>query len=245
MLSVIHKKRSPSTLREDDVTSFVFGTLSLLPPRQQHEALCNFFSSLIDDDLSTGNALIHFSPPFSGLLEAEIELWPNIATEGRNEPDVQISVKQQGETIGTVLIEVKWDLTADDGQIAKQKEVLKKRHNSGHAIAHVLLERDKTHVLQHQSHHLTWMDIRQAALQAKGLGPLSPYIEAVEAFLDRCGILVITALEDRLTAKTRASVPWPPRPTRFWVGLPGWPDADAACLDFRDVTFFYSSDTAH
>lgn len=113
MSAAKHRKDRHLKLFEDEITSIVFGPLIYMSP----EDVWGLFREWL---------------PFktdlwpSGISNSmELSFWPNIATEGRIEPDMLLRFKRNGELLLTILIEIKWDspISSHD-ELLKQWEAL-------------------------------------------------------------------------------------------------------------------------
>lgn len=103
-ISLGHKKQSEEDIKrfEDALTSAFFGTLRYLPPRIVEDL---FISVLGTRNALAKNELIKL---YSDDVRVEMNFWPNIADEGRVEPDLKICLFYPGNSQIDLLIECKW-----------------------------------------------------------------------------------------------------------------------------------------
>lgn len=101
-ISLGHKKQSERHIErfEDALTSAFFGTLRYLPTR----IVVDLFISLLSKDGLVTEELTKFG---TDDVIVKMNFWPNVANQGRVEPDLMISLSH-GHSKLDLLIECKW-----------------------------------------------------------------------------------------------------------------------------------------
>ncbi|HRQ65866.1 MAG TPA: hypothetical protein PKZ76_13565 [Xanthomonadaceae bacterium] len=219
MLHAIERKKSPAHRRytghrdeherrvheEDEITSLVFGTLSLLPDEEG----VAFWLALLDR-LKVSEGL---RCPESGLAQ-QISLWPRLAgtdDDGRAgvEPDMMVTLSwdaKEGPQSLVLLVEFKWraPLSGDD-QLQRQWRAAKMKWlGPGNRLLHLFVGQDLSgaHAARARNdvwskdpgnslHILPWTTVRTllgeiAASNAKR--PMARWASVVERFLGSVGI---------------------------------------------------------
>ncbi|BBO73122.1 hypothetical protein DSCW_05390 [Desulfosarcina widdelii] len=92
-----HRKDRTFDLREDEVTSCIFGPLLYMSVRE----VWALFRAWLPFDTETW--------PTAAPTDVKLSFWPNLRNEGRTEPDIVARFVYNGETTLTVLFEIKWN----------------------------------------------------------------------------------------------------------------------------------------
>ena len=133
----IHGKiRRSDSVYEDEVVSATIGHLQYFPNKLRarifKRLLNKGFVKLSDDFINANSS------------KCIIELWPNIATEGRVEPDVIVTMTPDGAQDGArqvvIVIEAKWNSGQGQGQLTEQWKSAKGKYK-GSQIYHLFLTR--------------------------------------------------------------------------------------------------------
>ncbi len=125
------KRRSDVDGYEDEIVSAVFGPLRYFERRSRAIA----FNAIINDafrDIRTTNYLQEHAS------ECNFSLWPNLADNGRIEPDITVEMYKGTDLTLVLIIEAKWNSSLHLGQLRDQWLAAKKRYPNCE-ILHIFL----------------------------------------------------------------------------------------------------------
>ena len=221
------KKRRNAPEYEDEIVSAIFGPL-----------MCARTSDKVDVFKKIGLAC-GISALNGGFDNCHIEFWPNIASSGRVEPDLLVTMKSKEETV-MLLLEAKWDAEQGEDQLRKQWDCALARygHRNGQ-IWHIYLTK-AAHSLEEMvdvnasgSHrerivNLTWARL---AHTLEGISDLAEWGKSVSRFLSRLGHSPFVGFRTILARhETDLSIP-PNDRWHFKAGLMRIPESAKRCGD--------------
>ena len=111
-------KRRSEKEYEDEILSAVFGPMLYMAPMQR----IRLFHSIAE---SCG-AMIGCQDEF---YDCHMEFWPNLAMEGRLEPDLLVTLKRNERSSVVLVFEAKWESPQSERQLISQWEAAKKNFN--------------------------------------------------------------------------------------------------------------------
>lgn len=210
--------------QEDEITSTVFGPLTLMP----HEVAYRFWKRLVKEE-----------PGDTRGCKAHTELWPRT---GAIEPDLRITLEHSNGQRQVIVVEVKWNAPLHTNQLPEQwrQSFSSAEREDGW---HVFIGKNTFQASSREQRHarlkaLTWLDfadILRDTTTTAGDVFLERWAALVITFLRACGIshfrgfghLEMNDLSGRLRPSADAV---------FWQGWRGWSTIPALSAHVDDAS---------
>ena len=189
------KRRDRRCEYEDEIVSAIFGTVRYLPSPQR----AKIFRAILN------NAFEHSDRDVARIKKHEtcrIELWQNLVTSGRIEPDIEVRLLcPASRTEDVILIEAKWNSPQSDKQLATQWQAAKRIYkNKEQTVWHIFMTKDSYGMEdmlgtlkegEHSSHlaNITWSRLAFILHEIKNTGTteLKSWAQDVCTFLGVLG----------------------------------------------------------
>jgi hypothetical protein len=171
---------------EDEIVSAVFGHLSYFEAAQRNKVFQTILNHAFND--SAASELAN-----KKIKSCDIQFWPNIAKEGRIEPDILVELLNDDGSRSALLIEAKWNSGQHEGQLGHQWNAARKLYET---VLHIYLTKDphsfekmKIEHLGHQDHlvNLTWSRLALVLLKIAKDRPIEKWAKDVGGFLSEVG----------------------------------------------------------